>query len=68
MSFKIEAATMIPALFLAIVAIHLSFFSLITTDPNLKRISLLFAVSFFFGGVAMALCWIFYWAVYKKLL
>jgi hypothetical protein len=67
MSFKIEAITMIPSLILAIIAIYLSFFSLITTDPYWKRLALMFAVSFFLGGVAMAICWILYWAVYKKL-
>jgi uncharacterized membrane protein len=67
MSLKIEAITMIPSLILLLTAIYLSMFSLITIDPSLKKLSVFFALCLFFGGVAMAICWILYWAVYEKL-
>jgi hypothetical protein len=66
-SFKIEAITMIPSLILLIIAVYLSIFSFFTADPSLKRLSVLFALCFFHGGVAMAICWLFYWAIHKKL-
>lgn len=67
MSFKIEAITLIPALIVIIISMYLSFLSLITIDQNMKKLLLLFALSFFFGGIAMAIGWIYYWAIYRKL-
>lgn len=50
MALQIEAITMIPALVLAMVAVYISFFALITADPYIKKLSMLFAVSLFFGS------------------
>jgi len=67
MSFKIESVTLIPALALVLIAIFLSFFSVITFDSLLKERLLWFALSFFIGGVMMVICWMLYQAIHKRL-
>lgn len=67
MSFKIESVTLIPALALVLIAIFLSFFSVITIDSLLKERLLWFALSCFIGGVMMVICWILYQATRKRL-
>jgi len=66
-SFKIEAITMIPALFLFSIAIYLSFYSLVLNDIYLKVLLVVLATCLFFAGVVMVVCWVFYWAIYRKL-
>jgi len=66
MSFKIQAATLIPALISIMVAIYLSMIALFTDDPVLKQLLVSIAVGLFFGAVTMGLCWMAYWAIRKK--
>jgi len=66
-SFKVEAITMIPALVLFSIAIYLSFYSFVLNDFYLKVLLMVLATCLFFGGVVMVICWVFYWAIYRKL-
>jgi hypothetical protein len=66
-SFKVEAITMIPALVLFVIAIYLSFYSFVLNDLYLKVLLVVLATCLFFGGVVMVVCWVFYWAIYRKL-
>jgi len=65
MSFKAQAITIIPAFTVFLIAIYLAMLSFITSDIALKQQTLFLAVAMFFGGLAMAICWAFYWAVAK---
>jgi len=66
MPFKIQIVTLIPALASIFVAIYLSIIVLTTTDPVMKKLLLSVAVGVFFGGVAVAFCWMLYWAGYGR--
>jgi len=66
MSFKIQAATLIPALISIMVAVYLSMIALFTDDPVLKKLLVSIAVGLFFGAVIMGLCWMAYWVIRRK--
>lgn len=64
-SFKIQAITVIPAVVIFLLAIYLAMLSFITNDPSMRQQLVFVALALLPGGVTMAVCWIFYWAMQK---
>jgi hypothetical protein len=65
MSFKAQAITITPAFVVFLIAIYLAILSFIIGDPMQKQQAVLLAVTLFYGGIAMAIVWVFYWTSQK---
>ncbi len=65
MSFKAQAITITPAFVVFLLAIYLAILSFIIGDPVQKQQAVLLAVALFYGGIAMAIIWVFYWTSQK---
>ncbi|MGD8505698.1 MAG: hypothetical protein PVF15_03435 [Candidatus Bathyarchaeota archaeon] len=67
LSVKMEALTIVPSLILALFSIYLSFFSLVTSDPATKKLTIFLSLSLFLGAVVFGIFWFAYWISSKKL-
>ncbi len=64
---RTETITVLPALFLFILSSYLMFFSQHFVDLSAKDSLLTASFFLFFGGLTLAVCWIYYWVVSKRL-
>ncbi len=65
---KAETLTLVPALTMYLVAIYFAGLVLfISTDPEEQRFFSNLAIYIFFGGIALTICWITYWALHRKI-
>jgi uncharacterized membrane protein len=66
MAFRAEAITILPAIILFVLSSYLAFFSSQVDDPSVQKALLTVALGIFLGGVVLAICWGYYWAISKR--
>jgi membrane protease YdiL (CAAX protease family) len=65
MAFRTETITVLPAVILFTLASYLAFLTTQFSDVSMKKALITVALCLFVGGLVMAVCWGYYWAIRK---
>jgi len=67
MGFRTETVTVLPAIILFVLSSYLAFFTSQVVDSSIQKALLTVALGLFLGGLVLAVCWGYYWGIYKKI-
>jgi len=67
MVFRAETITVLPALFLFMMASYLAFLTFQVVDSSAKKALVTRALGLFLGGLVLTACWFYYWGIRKKI-
>lgn len=65
MAFRTEAVTVLPAIILFVMSSYLAFLTSQVVDSSAQKSLFTIALGLFLGGLVLAVCWGYYWGIYK---